>query len=634
MKLRIMLCAAGAGLIWSAAGTRAELPPLIPRNAIFGDPDKKIPQISPDGKRLAYLAPDEGVPNVWVRTIGQADDHPVTKDRKQGISYFLWAEDNEHILYYPAKNGDEDQHVHAVDLKTGRQRDLTPFKGVQAHVVGANQRFPNEVLVAMNKRKRELRDVYRCDLTTGRLTLEVLNDEGSIGWVADRDFRVRAAVKATADGRLVLQVRDTVKSPWRDLVSWEAEDTCTSGPIGFTPDGKGMYIISSSKANIGQIRSIDLESGTEQVVAYDDEAEVANIFVHPRDGTLQAVCFSKDRKFWKVLDESIAQDIAAIQRIHPGDFGINNRDHADQTWLVYFLASDEPIHYYIYDRRTKQGTFLFTRRKAMEGVRLAPMEPIEYQARDGLTIHGYLTNPPGIPAENLPMVLVVNGEPWSRIWWGCCWEMQWLANRGYAVLAPNYRGSAGYGKEFLNAGNREWGGKMQDDLVDAVHWAVKKGIADPGRVAIYGEGYGGYAALVGLAATPDVFACAVDIAGPSNLITYMKTTPAYWKPVEPMYFDRVGHPEKDAEFLRSRSPLFMVDRITKPLLIVQGANDPRVDKAETRQMVETLRQAGKLVEYVEYLDEGHGLSRPANRLDFYRRAEKFLAEHLGGRYEP
>jgi len=309
-------------------------------------------------------------------------------------------------------------------------------------------------------------------------------------------------------------------------------------------------------------------------------------------------------------------------------------DHEDKTWLVAYNADDAPTAFYAYDRSLREATFLFTDRRMLDRVRLARMEPIRFRARDGLTIHGYLTLPAGVEPRNLPMVLLVHGGPWKRDYWGYHGEVQWLANRGYAVLQVNFRGSTGYGKSYLNAGNREWGGKMQDDLIDGVQWVVSRGIADPKRVAIYGNSYGGYAALMGLVQTPDVFACAVDIVGPTNLITFIKRMPPYWKPIESVLWDRVGHPEQDAEFLRARSPLFNVEKITKPLLIAQGANDPRNYTAESVQLVEALRAAGKEVEYHEYADEGHGLTKPENLLDFSAKTERFLAKHIGGRAQP
>jgi dipeptidyl aminopeptidase/acylaminoacyl peptidase len=435
------------------------------------------------------------------------------------------------------------------------------------------------------------------------------------------------------DGGTVLKVREKGDSAWRVLTSWGPEDALSSGPIGFTADGKGLYILSSSGSNTHELREIDLATGKEETITYDNHADIARVFVHPTRHTIQAVAYTKERMEWEVLDDSIADDFAAIKRIRRGDFGIINRDHNDQTWLVYFSTDNGPSYYYAYDRSTKKAKFLFSCQDDLENLTLAEMKPINFRARDGLTIHGYLTTPPGIPARSLPMVLLVHDGPWHRDTWGYHGVVQWLANRGYAVLQVNFRGSTGYGKEFLNAGNREWAGKMHDDLLDGINWAINNGIANRKRIAIFGCSYGGYAALVGLTFTPEVFCCGVDISGPSNLITFMQNLPPYWKPVEPILWDRVGHPEKDAEFLKSRSPLFRIAGITKPLLIGQGANDPRVKKSESLQIVKALKNAGKVVEYVEYPDEGRCFTQPENRLDFYAKAEKFLAANLGGRYE-
>ncbi len=634
MRIWVSMMTMTASVIGIAGTAQAELPPLIPREVIFGNPDKVSPKISPDGKRLAYIAPDEGVLNVWVRTIGKNDDRPVTNDRIRGIRAYFWAENNEQILYVQDKGGDEDWHLYCVTLSTGDEKDLTPFEGVQARVVAAEPEFPNEILVGINNRNPQLHDVHRADLRTGKLTLEAQNDQGFVGWVADDEFKVRGAVRITPEAGTALEVRDTTDSAWRTLVKWDAEDTLGSGPLGFTPDGSGMYLISSAGSNTGQLRQIDLSTGKETTLASDPDSDVGGVLIHPTRKTVQAVAFNKERQSWKVLDPTIADDFAAIAKIRAGDFGIINRDHADRTWLVYFNVDNGPVYYYAYDRETRKGELLFSNRKALENLKLAGMKPVKYQSRDGLTIHGYLTLPPGVESKNLPMVLNVHGGPWARDNWGYNGEAQWLANRGYAVLQVNFRGSTGYGKKFRNAANREWGGKMHDDLVDGVNWAVKQGYADPKRIAIYGGSYGGYATLVGLTFTPDLFACGVDIVGPSNLITFQQTIPPYWKPIESVLWDRVGHPEKDAEFLKSRSPLFKVDQITRPLLIAQGANDPRVKRSESLQIVEALKNAGKTVEYIEYPDEGHGFARPENRLDFYARAEKFLATHIGGRYEP
>ena len=634
MKHESVLCVTFSALLWQAVGVAGELPPLIPREVLLGNPDKASPQISPDGRRLTYIAPYEGVLNVWVRTIGSNDDRVITKDRKRGIRAYFWAANNRQIIYVQDKAGDENWHLYAVDLETGDIRDLTPFQDVRARVIAVEQKFPNEILVAINNRTPELYDIYRVDLDTGKLTLELENTEDFVVWVADHDLRVRAAAKLTPAGGLELRVRDNPTSPWRTLTTWGPEDTLNSGPIRFTPDAKSLYLVSSKGTNTGELRETDLVTGTEETLASDPHADLAEVLIHPTNHTFQAVAYNKERIHWKVLDKSIKKDFRAIRRIRRGDFDVIDRDHADQTWLVSFETDDGPVSYYAYDRGTRKAEFLFTDHQGLENVTLAKMEPSGFRARDNLFISGYLTTPPGIrPTVNLPLVLLVNRGPWSRSTWGYDGTAQWLANRGYAVLQVNFRGSSGYGKAFVNASRREWGGKMQDDLIDGVNWAIKHRIADPKRIAIFGYSYGGYAALMGLASSPDVFCCGVDICGPANLITYIKTLPPYLKPIEPLVFDRVGHPERDAEFLESRSPLFMADRITKPLLIAQGANDPHVKKSESLRMVEALKKAGKVVEYVEYPDEGHGFARPENRLDFYAKAEKFLARHLGGRYE-
>jgi len=634
MRCMLYVAALTAAAAMQPGPAAAQLPPLIPRRVLFGNPQHISPTISPDGKRLAYLAPDDGVMNVWVRTVGVSDDRAVTNDRRGGIRSYFWAENNKQILYSQDRDGDENWHVYAVDLESGELRDLTPHQNVQARIIATERNFPDEILVSMNQRDPQLHDVYRCNLLSGELKLEAENDRGFVGWVADAQFRVRAALKPTRNGGTLLQVRDDTDAKWRTLLGWGPEDALTSGPVAFTADGGSMYFISSADANTGELRLIDLETRKQDLLAADEKADVAGLLIHPESRIVQAVSFKQERLKWRVLDDNVADDFKAIEGIRRGDFGIINRDHADRTWLVYFDTDDGPIYYYAYDRENKKSALLFTSRPDLESLQLASMKPIEFTARDGLKVHGYLTTPPGVADRKLPMVLNVHGGPWWRDSWGYDGEVQWLANRGYAVLQVNFRGSRGYGKEFLNAGNREWGGKMQYDLIDGVDWAVTEGIADPNRIAIFGGSYGGYATLVGLTDTPDTFACGVSIVGPSNLITFMNTIPPYWKPIEPIFFDRVGHPKKDAEFLKSRSPLFKVDRITKPLLIAQGANDPRVKRSESRQIVDALEKAGKVVKYIEYADEGHGFSRPENRLDFYAHAEKFLAEHVGGRYEP
>lgn len=605
---------------------------LIPLKVLFGNSEKSAPKISPDGTRLTYVAPQNNVLNIWIRTIGKQDDKIVTQDKKRGIRGYFWGEDNSHIIYLQDSDGDENWHIYSVDLNNGITRDLTPFLGIQAQVVAQNPNFPNQILVGLNLRDRRLHDVYRVNLDTGALEMDTENPGDvtgfdSIGWIADPKFQIRGAMAVLPDGRTQLRVRNTTQDTWRPLVTWEAEDSFCHG-LSFTPDGKGIYVLDSRNVNTTRIIKIDISTGQESLVAYDPEYDAESAMIHPRTHQLQAAFFIKERDYWQVLDSTIEKDIETIKRIHLGDFSVINRDHADQNWLIQFIADNGPIAYYIYHRATRKSTFLFTNHPDLEQYILAPMKPITIKSRDGLTLHGYLTLPVGGPARNLPLVLRVHGGPWGRDRWWCHPEVQLFANRGYACLQVNFRGSTGYGKAFVNAGNHEWGAKMHDDLIDAVNWAINEGIADPKRIAIYGVSYGGYAALVGAAFTPDVFNCAVSQCGPSNIVTLFKSYPPYMESFMKTCKQRTGDPDTEEEFLKSRSPLFRAHQIKIPMLIAQGANDPRVKQTESEQIVQILRSKDKPVEYLLFPDEGHGFVKPENRLKFYATVEAFLAKQL------
>ena len=609
--------------------------PLIPRTVLFGNPERTQPRISPDGQRLTYIAPLDGVLNVWVGPVGHdAGDgafEPVTRDTDRGIRLYFWAEDGRNLVYLQDKGGNEDWQLYAVDPATKVTRDLTPFENVQARPLEKNKHFPDELLVELNRRDPQLHDVHRLNLATGELELVAENPGNVAGWVADVDMQVRGALSAYPDGGFGLSVRKTAEDDWHELLRWGPEDGLNSGPVGFSEDGARMFLKDSREANASRLVRLDLLTEELDILAEDPDYDVSDVLVHPDTREVQAAAFTRARTEWMVLDKAIREDFAAIAKLHPGDFAVVSRDRADENWLVAFSADDGPGSYYAYDRDEKLGTHLFDDRPELKEYTLAPMEPVSFEARDGLKIYGYLTVPPALGRENLPMVLNVHGGPWARDLWGYDPEAQWLANRGYACLQVNYRGSTGYGKRLLNAGNREWGAKMHDDLVAAVGWAVEEGIADPERVAIYGGSYGGYAALVGATFTPDLFRCAVDIVGPSNLITLIKSIPPYWKPLIAVFHERVGNPETEKEFLESRSPLLRVDQIKIPLLIAQGANDPRVKQAEAEQIVAAMEEKGIEHEYLLFPDEGHGFAKPENRLKFYAAAERFLAKHLGGR---
>lgn len=619
---------ATSNLAWS------ELPPIIPRAVLFGHPDKDSPILSPDGQMLAHLAPDEqGVMAIWLRHLTNGDDRLIASLKSQSIRRCWWTPDTRQILFLPVEQAEDEQHLYAVDIETGRVRDLTPYPGVHARFAGSNLSIPDRVLVALNRRDPEFHDVYRLDLKTGELTLEAQNDMGFAGWTADLELKVRAGIRVTPNGGTELMVRDTTSSPWRSLVTWSPKDVVTSGPISFTPDGKSLYIVSSRDANAGGLRKISLATGHEEILSSSQTADVSKIVVHPTNHRIQAVGFYKETLHWRILDQSIAKDFKVLRRIGRGDFNVIGRDASDHTWLVEVSADDAPIYYYLYNRKTRHVSKLFSNRKALETTLLARMVPVGFRARDGLKIHAYLTTPPGVPAKKLPTVVLVHDGPWARDTKGYNPEAQWLANRGYAVLQINYRGSTGYGKAHINAADRQWGGTMQNDLIDGVRWAVHQGITNPKRVALFGTRYGGYAALAGLAFTPKFYRCAVELSGPGNLITYLENLPDYVRPVERLIWDRIGHPVKDAANLRRRSPFFAGSSIIRPLLIGHGKNDSLIDRKEVLAFVSELQSNETGVQFVEYDGEGHGLAQPQNQLDFYAQAERFLAHHLGGRYE-
>jgi dipeptidyl aminopeptidase/acylaminoacyl peptidase len=607
---------------------------LIPREILFGNPRRVAPRLSPDGRRLAYLAPDDGVLNVWVRTVGRDDDRPITRDRGRGIRAYFWAQNDDQVLYVQDKDGDENWHVHAVPAEGGASRDLTPHDGVQAQVIDVDVKFPDEILIALNDRDAALHDVYVMNVRTGERNLKARNDIGCMGWIADHEFRVRVAQVPTRESGFALLHRASEEEAWKPVHSWGAEDALTTSPLAFAEDSRTLYLSSSVGSDTAGLRRLDLKTGEEEIVASDPQADLADALLHPTNYRAQAVSFNRARAIWKVLDPSIRADFETLARLHHGDFTVVNRDRADRTWLVAYEQDRGPTVYFAYDRDGRQETFLFSVRPQLEHQPLAEMKPVSFAARDGMMLHAYLTLPIGTEGKNLPAILNVHGGPWARDAWGYDPEAQWMANRGYASLQVNFRGSTGYGKGYTNAGDREWGGRMQDDLTDAVRWLVDQGIADPSRVGIFGGSYGGYAVLSGLTTTPDLYACGVDIVGPSNLLTWMETIPPYWKPFEALLFRRVGHPVEDEAFLKERSPLFHVDAIRAPLLIAQGKNDPRVKREESLQIKAALESAGKIVSFVEFPDEGHGFARPENRLRFYALAEEFLARHLGGRCEP
>ena len=633
--LASFLLAATAVAGFAPTPARSALPPLVPREIFLGNPVKTAPRISPDGTRLTYLAPSpQNVLNVWLRTIGKSDDRMITNDTKRGIRIHLWAEDGRHVLYLQDVNGNENFHLNSVNLETNEVRDLTPHEGVRATNLALDRRHPGEVLVGLNLRDRKVFDMHRIDLATGGSKLDTENPGDVGGWSTDADYVIRAATAQNpSDGSTIVRVRDSATSPWRDLLTFPAEEN--GGFVDFAPDGKSAYVETSIGSDVTRLVRVDLATGREiEELAKDPRCDVGSIVVNDLTHRVEAVGFNYLRNEWKVMDPAVADDFAALRKARDGDFSIVSRDRADRTWVVAYLVDDGPVAYYAYDRRTRKPDFLFVTQPALEKATLAKREPVIITARDGLSLVSYLTVPPGVPRQNLPMVLLVHGGPWARDGWSYDATAQWLANRGYAVLQVNFRASTGFGKKFLHAGDLQWGGAMQNDLTDAVKWTVGRGIADPKRVAIMGGSYGGYATLAGLTFTPEIYACGVDIVGPSNLRTLLASIPPYWSTLRKTFDIRMGEVDKDSLLNYRCSPLFHVEKIRAPLLIGQGKNDPRVNVRESEQIAAAMRARNLPVEYVVYTDEGHGFARPENRMDFYGRVENFLAKHLGGRAEP
>jgi dipeptidyl aminopeptidase/acylaminoacyl peptidase len=615
--------------------------PLIPRKVLFGNPDRAQVRISPDGAYLAWLAPVDGVLNVWVAPRQDlAAARPVTHDTGRGIRFFLWAYTNQHILYIQDKNGDENWRLYRAELKTGEVKDLTPFEGVHAQIQEVSYKFPTEIVVGLNNRDARFHDLYRLNLATGAMTLLQQND-GFVGFGVDDEYRVRNGGRMTPDGGMdLLQPTATGWEPWDSI---PAEDTLTTNLFGFDKTGKYVFMMDSRGRNTSALYEMEIATKKARLLAEDPRADAGDVVIHPTEKHVQAISFTYERKSWQILDPAIEPDLTYLHTVADGEVEIISRTLDDKVWIVAYLVDNGPVRFYIYDHATRQASFLFTNRQELEGQPLVKMIPAVFKSNDGLDLVAYYSLPSGsdsnhdgIPDQPLPMVLMPHGGPWGRDFWGYHPWHQWMANRGYAVLCVNFRSSTGFGKAFTNAGDKEWGGKIIQDQIDAVEWAIKTGIADPARVAVEGGSFGGYSTLAGLTMFPEAFACGVDLVGPSNLITLLETIPPYWKPQLELFTTRVGdfRTEEGRALLKKHSPLTYVDRICRPLLIGQGANDPRVKQAESDQIVKAMQAKNIPVTYVLYPDEGHGFARPENNMSFNAIAEAFLAKVLGGRHEP
>jgi dipeptidyl aminopeptidase/acylaminoacyl peptidase len=633
----------GKGFRWVRAAIAAGAchdppvtPPLIPLRDLFDNPERALARISPDGSRLSWVAPRDGILNVVVRDRAGGPERFVTEDRDRGVRAYLWSRDSRRILYAQDTGGDENTHLFAVDPGGDRPaRDLTPFPGVRAGLIAAPRATPRHLLVSLNLRDRSRFDAYRLTLSTGRLELVGDNPGNVIGWVADREGRVRGARAQTPAGDYELLVRDAEDAPFRVVARFDNEDGGYA--YGFTPDGARLWVGSARGSDLLRLVELDPADGSERVLDEDEQADLSGPVVSDRSGELLGAVYLRDRIVMHAFDERLARDWETVGALHHGDPRIASQDADETAWIVAFDDDRDPGATYLFDRETVRAELLYRSRPWLDPATLAPMTPVTITSRDGLPLRSYLTLPLGVEPRGLPAVLVVHGGPWARDAWGYDPQVQLLANRGYAVLQVNYRGSTGFGKAFMHAAEREFAGRMHDDLIDGVEWLASEGIADPGRIGIYGGSYGGYAALVGVTFTPDVFAAAVSLVGPSSLVTLVRSFPPYWRPfLASTWFRYVGDPDDPEQLadLEARSPLNRVDAIRTPLLVIQGANDPRVTKAESDQIVAALRARGVAVEYMVKDDEGHGFVKPENRMDAYGAIERFFARHLGGRAEP
>ena len=613
---------------------------LIPRKLLLGPQDYLLPKVSPDGSMLAYLAPVNDLLNIWIAPLQRPQDaQPITRDQERPIFEFTWAHTNRHLLYRQDKGGDEDWHVYSIDINTKCVLNLTPESGISARLQQLSHKFPYEVLVGINGRDTVYHDLYRIHVETGERQL-VFENRMFSQLSIDHEFCVRYGYRVEEDGSESVHLHDgnggfaeTRRMPTEDYFSWYH--------ITFDTEGRTEYWVDSRGRNTNALVATDLTTGKTRVLASDEQADITDYTLHPTKKTVQAVAYTYTKKVWHAIDPEVGVDLSYLNGVTEGQISILSRSDDDAHWTIECEVDNGPIRFLHYDRKARQLRLLSVHRKRIEGLQLVRTNSVTIPSRDGRSLVSYLTLPHDTndndrPQQALPMVLFVHGGPWSRDTWGFNNKWQWLANRGYAVLCVNYRGSTGFGKDFISAGDREWGARMQDDLIDAVDWAVKEGIADRERVAIMGASYGGYATLLGLSMTPDIFACGVCFFGISNLVTCLESFPPYWKTWSQIWKLRTGDwsTEEGRAFLLSRSPITYVNDIQRPLLMAHGANDVRCKQAEADQMTSAMRDRNIPVTYLLYPDEGHGFARPTNLISALAVTENFLAHHLGGRAEP
>ena len=606
-------------------------PRLIPLTDFFRNPETAHYTISPDGEHIAFLKPWQNRLNVYVRKVGAQTETRLTEARERDVAGYVWANNNR-IVYVQDTGGDENYRLDAVNTNGSGFTELTPFEGVRAGIVDRLEDNDAEMLISLNRRDPKVFDVYRINIDTGAMVLVAENPGNVSEWLTDNDGRLRVAV--TTDGvRSSLLYRETEKDPFRMVVTTDFKDTLV--PLFFTFDNQRLYVASNLGRDKTAIYLYDVKEGKLLDLVYaHPEVDVSGLLRSKARKVITGVAFTTDKTRYEFFDPKRRQLQEALEARLPGHRVAVTGMSRDERRVIVRTISDKSLGAcYLYESSSGRLENLAELSPWLNEAEMADVQPIHFTSRDGLTIHGYLTLPKGVKSVNLPIVVNPHGGPWARDVWGFDPETQFLANRGVGVLQINFRGSTGYGRAFWEAGFKQWGGEMQNDISDGVEWLVRQGIADPKRIAIYGASYGGYAALAGLAFTPDLYACGIDYVGVSNIFTLLETLPPYWELGRQMMYEMVGDPVKDRDLLEQVSPVFHADRIRAPLLVAQGANDPRVKKAESDQIVQALRQRGVDVEYIVKNNEGHGFHNEENRFDFYRRMEGFLARHLGSRGE-
>ena len=634
---------AGPSTQEASTAQASQADPLIPRAVIFGNPERIGGRISPDGKYISFLAPRDGVLNVWLVERGKplSEARAVTNEKVRPIRVHSWAANGEDIVYTQDKGGDENFLLYAVNARTGAERLLTDFKAVRVAIYRTSLQRPDEIVIGINDREKAWHDPYLLNIRTGELRKLFDNKDRYSGFILDDDLHVRLVTRATSDGgEEILRWEGGKTAPFEKV---GFEDSQTTGPLAFSRDGRTLYWRESRGRNTSALVAIDMASNQRRVVGEDAKADVGGVIADPESGRVLAYGVDYLKNEWRVVDPSIKADVDYLDANLKGDWNVQSQTRDNKLWLVGHDPVTAPARTLLYDRATRSLTELYVTRPQLAGVRLPQVCPVEIKSRDGLTLVSYLTLPVGSdkdgdcrPDKPLPLVLNVHGGPWGRDSYAYDGQSVWFASRGYASLRVNFRASTGFGKAFTNKGDREWGGRMHEDLLDGLDWAVKNGVARADKVAIYGGSYGGYASLWGVTNSPERFACGVAIVAPSNLDTLLASIPPYWESLREQFYRRMGDPrtEDGRALLKQRSPLYYADRIAKPLLIGQGANDPRVKMAEADQILAAMEAKKIPVTYVLYPDEGHGFARAPNRTSFYAVTEAFLAQCLGGRFEP